>query len=249
MKKIIFLLCLNIGFCVLIKAQENTSVEAVVGLLKQMRADYDNISNLSFDVSYTYAKQSTPDKILDSLSGRMQVSNKQYHWNISNTEMIANSKYVIMLFKEDKLMYITRPGSQNINFDPLSRLDSSLFLLKGLQCSLENKKDITTVTLNFPDSSAYKQIKMTINRKNGFLSNTKFIIRPGAVRSFEDFDSMDNTGDEGYNVIEARYYNYNQDSISAAIFNSENYFNRSGTEFVAANSYSDYKIFIGSPNL
>ena len=250
MKKLIFLLLLNICYCVSIKAQQNTSVEAVISLLKQMRAGYDSIPDLSFDVSYTYTKQNAPGDILDSLSGRMQASNKQYHWSISNTEMIANSKYVIMLFKEDKLMYITRPGSQNMNFDPLARLDSSLFLLKGLQCLMGTKKNSTTVALNFPESSSYKQVELDIDKNTGFITHSRFVVKQDALQDFGDFDNnIDKVTDNSYCVIEARYYNYSKDSISASLFSEVNYFKRSGSEFSTVAPYNDYKIFIGSPDL
>lgn len=250
MKKLILLLCLNTCIYTASKAQQNVTVESVIGLLKQMRAGYDSIANLSFDVAYTYSKQNTPAEVLDSLSGRMQVSNHRYHWNISNTEMIANDKYVVMLFKEDKLMYITKPAQQTINnLDPFARFDSSLFLMKGLQCSVEKKKNIVNISLHFPDSSSYKQIGLSIDQKTGFMISTLFIIKPEALKQFGDFDSEDLKGGNSCVRIEARYFNYSKEIIEDTVFSEDSYFKKTGTAFTTAEPYNDFKIFIGSPNL
>jgi hypothetical protein len=240
---------LNIGICASLKAQQPVTVDSVISLLRQMKQGYDSSRNLSFDMAYIYTSENKPGEILDSLSGHMEISRGRYHWNISNTESIANAQYAVMLFKDDKLMYITRPMQKDGSPDPFAMLDSSLFRIQGLKCNVEKTKEIVTITIDFPEGISYKQIKIAINKKTGFVASTAFTLKAAALNHQYGFNDENLKTDNSYAHIEARYFNYNTEVLNDSVFDQNSYFKKTGKEFSTVAPYTDYKIFIGSPNL
>jgi hypothetical protein len=250
MRKLFLMLFLNGSLCIALDAQSTVPVDSVIAFLKQVQIGYDNNNNLSFNVYYTYTKENLPNEILDSLSGEMQIGNKRYHWNISNTEVIADSQYALMLFKDDKLMYLTKSASKELNPDPLARFDSALFKMKEIVCTIDSKKDETVLTVQFPYGGVYKQIRMTINKNTGFINSTRFILKASALNQDSHFGSDESLQpDDSYISIEAQYLNYSTAIIDDSVFNRDKYFQRTGTSFSPKAPYTNYKIFIGSPNL
>lgn len=248
MRKLLVLVFLSASVCISLRAQQTATIASVANLLRQMETAYDTARSLSFKVAYTYTDENDPGQILDSLYGQMQISNNRYHWNISTTEVIADSQYAVMLFKDDKLMYITKPLQKEMRLDPLARLDSALFLIKGLQCSINTQKDITIVNLDFPDSSLYRKISLTIDKKTGFITKTEFIVKAEALKQYGQFDE-NLKHDDSYAHIEANYSDYSTAIIDDSVFNENSYFQRNGKNFTTVSPFTDYKIFIGSPNL
>jgi hypothetical protein len=233
-----------------LNAQSTVPIDSVIGFLKQVQIAYDNNHNLSFNVYYTYTKENMPSDILDSLSGEMQISNKRYRWNISNTEVIADSQYALMLFKDDKLMYLTKSGSKDLSPDPLARFDSALFQIKNIACTIDSKKDEAVLTIQFPNTSAYKEIRMIINKGTGLITDTRFILKASALNQDNDFGGDERLKpDDSFISIEARYLNYSMAAIDDSVFNRDKYIQRTGAKFSPTTPYTDYKIFIGSPNL
>jgi hypothetical protein len=155
-----------------------------------------------------------------------------------------------MLFKDDKLMYLTKSGSKDLNPDPLAQFDSALFQIKNLACTIDSKKDETVLTILFPHESVYKEIRMIINKGTGFITTTRFILRASALNQGNDFVRDESLKlDDSYISIEATYFNYSTVTIDDSVFNRDKYFQRTGTNYSPIAPYTDYKIFIGSPNL
>lgn len=245
MKKILFALFLVFAFISLYA--QNDKVKPVIDMLKQIRAVYDTSSNLSFDISYIYTDESLPNNILDSISGFIQINHSRYHWQIGTTETITNNRYAIMLFKEDKIMYVTKPFAKKGEIDPLALLDSSLILIKGLQTSIETQKKFKIIKLIFPEGNSCKNIQLSVDKKTGFLSVVDFVLKPEALGNSAGINPKDIKS--AYVHIQAKYSNYRKDLINDSVFNESNYFIRDNNNFNTTAQYKDYKIFIGTPNL
>lgn len=247
MSKSAFLLLSVLAFNFLKAQSRADNVQAIIDAMRQLHTAYDSGRYLSFNVAYTYADVNAPDQILDSISGLIQINNNRYHWQIGTTETVANEHYAIMLFKEDKVMYITKPFAKSGEIDPLAKLDSSLLLINGLQTSIKMQKNMKFIKLNFPPESGYKSIQLLINKKTGFLNTVDFIVKPESIGNYGMADSKNIKA--AYVHIKANYSNYKKDSIDDSIFNESNYFIKNISNFNTVSKYKDYKIFIGSPNL
>lgn len=245
-----FLIPVLICSCCIVNAQQPANdIQPVMDAIKELKTVYDGSSNLSFNISYTYANENTPDQILDSISALIQISNNRYHMVIGPTETIANNRYAIMLFSEDKIMYITKPASTMPDIDPMSKIDSSLLAMKGLQCSVTEKKQEKIIKIDFSGGSQYKSIQLFMDSRTGFLAKAQFIVKAETI-SDNQFENLKNTNTgNGYAVIEANYFGYKSTVVNDSVFNETKYFIRDDKNFRTTMEFKDYKIFIGSPNL
>ncbi|HEX5154746.1 MAG TPA: hypothetical protein VFW07_25035 [Parafilimonas sp.] len=248
MKKVIVLFIAFIQTGFIVKAQQAGNVSSLIEVVKQIHRAYTDKNNLSFNVLYTYAEEASPGKILDSVFAEMQISNDRYHFTIGPTQTIGDSQYAVMLFSEDKVMYITKSSSVNYS-DPIASLDSALLSMKGLSVSIEKQSKLKLVTINFPDSNRYKNIRLLIDNNTGFITQARFLVKAGALPGNNDFE-IKGSGIQGkYAIIKADYTNYSTGTISDTVFDKTKYLTRDNKNFSTTPEYKDYKIFIGSPNL
>jgi len=242
---------ISVFFSTLLHAQRAIPVDSVINLLKGVRTAYDSSHNLSFNVSYIQTPENAPDNIMDSLTGYVQIDSGKFHWSIGNTEVVTNSGQTIMLFKDDKVMYITNtldPDS-DLNPDPLERLNKFLLTLGGIQCTTNSQDDTTSITIQFPEGVGYKSVTITIDNNTQLIRKTVFILKGSNLQgSTPDWNQKEVNQNENYH-IEANYSNYNSEAVSDSVFDKTNYFIKTTTGFAPTAAYSDYKIFIGSPNL
>jgi hypothetical protein len=187
-------------------------------LLQQLATTYKNTTHLSFDVQYRYAAESTPG---------------------------AND-YVIMLFREDKVMYLAKPGAGKTTH-PVAMIDSLLVNSAGMALQLTDNKQWTTITFTFPPAYPCKKMEYVIDKKTGWLVKTVNV-----VRSEEMYEAAARPFIEGavtYAVVEASYTNYQKDGFDDSVFDNDRYFKKQGAEYVTVTPFDTYKIFLGTPNL
>lgn len=250
MKRIIFSAVICVYITSLIDAQTGQpSIQPLVDIVGRVQAMYGTNPNLSFHVLYTFADEATPQNIEDSIQGFIQVSDNRYHVKIGPTETICDGTYGITLFSEDKVMYITQSSKIIGQIDPFARLDSALLAIKGLQTSVNDDVGIETVKIDFPPDNMYKSIWISIDKKTGFLKTVQFTIKDQALPIGQIPDAAQMQSQSGYAIIRANYFDYNNDTVSDAVFNASRYFTKSDKKFSTTEEFKDYQIFIGSPNL
>jgi hypothetical protein len=230
-------------------AQDSIGAEKVIAELKTLQTKYETASTLSFNIEYKYTNETAPEKILDSISGFIQLSNHRCHWQLSNTEMVSNEHYGITLFKEDKVMYITRPPQRSITIDPMDKLDGTLLQMPGLECAVEIKEQLKTLSLFFPQGSWYKSIQFFIDNASGYMVKSKYVVKSEALTTDGKLDRADQNKYDAYAIVEVQYFNYTKAILPDSIFEENNYFTREDKNFTTTPLFREYKIFIGSPNL
>ena len=90
-------------------AQEQKTDKAIQ-VFDALKQAYQIAQGVSFNVKYTYTNETRPNDVLDSLSGKFEISHDNYRYLLDSTETIHNNKYTIILFREDKIMYLTKPS-------------------------------------------------------------------------------------------------------------------------------------------
>ena len=93
---------------------QNVNEPAVKALFKNISDLYQK-ENIRFDVIYKYADMSNPSHILDSLRGNIQLKGAQFYYNIDNMLTVQNEECSITLFKEEKLMYLSKQPKEETN--------------------------------------------------------------------------------------------------------------------------------------
>jgi hypothetical protein len=219
--------------------------------LQKLAGVYKNALRLSFDVTYRYSAADKPGDWLDSLSGHCKLSGNKYWYDINDIESVCTDKYVILLFKEDRLMYLARSGAASATgaamASPASQLESFLKNDTAILCSVKEEKAHRKITIDFTTPGMYKRIDYYVNRQTGFLEKMVSLVSSDqlydeAVRSLVDEDGT-------YALVEAVYSNYRQGSFDDTLFSSELYFKKEGDEYITVAPYDMYKIFQGTPNL
>ena len=239
----LLMVCWRPGF-----AQQNT--EAVWTEMKKLAAVYSNTARLSFDVMYRYAAAENPGVWLDSLNGRYKLNGTRYWYDINNVESIRTDKYVILLFKEDQVMYLSKPKDPAAGGTPVSpgeQMESFLKNDSAIQCSMQETKNQKKITIDFKVPGVYKRIECYISKQTGFLEKMVSWVRSDQLYDASVRPMVDAEG--SYSIVETVYSNYKPNSFDDTLFSSERYFKITGNELMTVAPYDMYKIFKGDPNL
>jgi hypothetical protein len=228
-------------------AQDETG--RVLNLMQQLAATYKNIPQLSFDVMYKYASEAAPDNYQDSLNGHFKLSGNRFWYDMDNTEAICTGDYLIMLFKEDNVMYLAKPSTMasQSTVNPLAMLDSFLVNNKNVACHLTQQQEQQVITLDFTGDGPCKKVEYYINKKTGLLVKTVNVVR--AEQLYEAPARPLIEGATTYAIVEASYNNYQQGGFDNSVFDYNRYFKKQGTEYTTVTPFDSYKIFLGTPNL
>jgi hypothetical protein len=230
-------------------AQTLNGVDQLVTELKKVQAAY-KAHPLSFDVKYTYAGDSAPDRALDSLSGRMEMAGDNYRCLIDSTETIRNSRYNITLFKEDKVMYVSKPSVVASGTDPLQVMRSAMQRSGAGECNILREGRNKIFRISFKEGSPYRKMEMTVDTTSGYITGMRYIVK--TVLLMESQDNKEAAAQQGYDeyaVVQVSYSAYRKIPADLSRFNEHTYFRKEGSELLTTEAYNDYKLFVGTPNL
>lgn len=240
-------------FCLVIlrlgaNAQSVTGTEQLMSELKKVQRYY-YAHPLSFRVKYTYATEQAPDKALDSLSGRMEVSGSNFHYWLDSTETIRNERYSIVLFKEDKIMYLAKPATNAATPDPMQLMQLTLENAGLSKCEVAVSGHNKMLRIFFKPGSQYRQMDMTIDTVSGYLQSMRYIVKTALLMEARDNDPAQLQGYDEYSVVQASFEQFRKIPEDPARFDERTFFYKDGDEYVTTQAYKDYKIFVGTPNL
>lgn len=244
--KLLMLMCAGLGF-LNVYAQENSQLDGAISALNNIRKNYTEANSLSFEMMYRYSSENEPLNILDSLAGHVQVQKNKYHSLIDSTETISNDKYAVILFRDEKIMYLTKPSSVMKGIDSYAMLDSSLRQMPGITASISNDKQTTTIEFLLPGGGAYKKIVFVADSKSMLFRKIIYVMKADMAEPPGTPDEM--KAKDEYAVVETDFFNYSTEKIDDAVFDEKKYFIKNKTDYSATEMYKEYKIFIGSPNL
>ena len=247
MKHLLFFTAIFI--CLQTTAQTIPDFEKVTGMLKTLRDGYNN-GPFSFELKYIYANEHSPEIILDSLKGKIETDGSNYHSILDNTESIHNAKYNIVLFKEDNIMYLSAGATTAASVDPLSQMETILKQSGANSCKISKAGKNAIIRIGFAPDGACKQMEMTIDTVAHRMLSMQYIIKTALLT--ETPDANDKAAAEGYDeyaVVKASFFNYHPIQPDSSKFDDTTFFYKEGTEFKPTAAYSNYKIFVATPNL
>lgn len=248
---IFFIGCLQVA-----QAQYDKKQEAWAAI--QKLADvYARASRLSFDVTYRYAAEEAPRTWLDSLNGSFKLNGHQYWYDVNNTESICTGDYMVLLFKEDQVMYLAKPSDASLNASgaipatvvpgAATQFESVLKNDTTIRCSIKEINDQKRITIEFTNPTTYKKIEYYINNKTGYLEKMINVVRSDQLYDASVQHLVDS--EQSYAIIEAVYANYRPGNVDDNLFDVNRYFKKEGNDYITVAPYDTYKIFLGTPNL
>jgi hypothetical protein len=220
--------------------------QQAIAILKKLADRYRHAGKLSFDMRFRYSSDKKPEYSLDSLSGNFKMNDSLYWYSLDNTECAFNNTALVMLFKEDKIIYLCKPLRTEQSSSPVVMIDSLLNGKKNISCSISNGNGYTKISIASSAGYNWKKVEFVIDSSSGFLKSMQTW-----VKSAELYDpSIKGLVDkESYAIISTDYYHYQQGEFDNSIFDINSYCKKSEGQYVAVKPFESYKIFIGSPNL
>jgi hypothetical protein len=201
---------------------------------------------VSFDISYSYASELHPDVILDSLKGNMDLYSGKYHYRLDNTETISNGRYNIILFGEEKLMYLAKPSTLNMG-DPIQQMRLMMQKSGINKCAVTENGNRRSILISFVPGGNYREMEMTMDKASGYLTGMRYVVKTTLLMETQGADPDPQYGE--YAIVQTILNNYKEPASDTSRFDEQNFFYKEGNELKTTPAYKDYKIFIGSPNL
>jgi len=218
------------------------ALQAMRGLVES----YEHARYLSFDLLYRVRAEEDAGTWLDSLSGSCKMNGKNYWYAMDNTESIGCTGYTVMLFKDDRVMYLARPRAKATGMNPLAMLDS-LLSAKDITATVSEERGEGKIILAFPPGSLYKRITYFINQKSGLIDRVLNVVKSDQLYDPEAWEKL--TNHEQYAIMEIQFSHYRQGGFDESQFDPHRYFIKEGTEYKTTVNYQDYTIFLGSTDL
>jgi hypothetical protein len=250
MKKVFFIqfFFLFIAHTGLLMAQEKqVDREAVITSLKNLSAKYREMKYLGFDIAYRFSDEKKPSIYLDSIRGSFRMNGNDYWYSLDSTEAVGNSDYMLMLFKEDKIMYLTKPSAFSIAQSPVSLIDSFLAKDPGIIYSIVEENKLRKIQLQFKEGLKYKKIEYEIDKSTGFITKMSCVVKASEMYDASVRQQVDDSG--VYAVVDAVFTHYSFGKFDSSQFNTAKYFKKEGEEYIALPPYELYKVFLGNNTL
>ena len=225
-------------------------VQANPGAVEALRAltiAYRDADYLSFDMTYYYAEEKSPKVYLDSMRGSFKMKGNRYWYSMANTESLRRDDFIVTVFNEDRIIYLSKPSPDMAGVNPVAMLDSFLSGSQFYSFDLQEDKKEKKLTIHFKDDLPYKKIEYVIDRKTGFISRMTSLVRSDQLA--DPSISLEPGTTKTYSIVEAVFEHYRLKSFDESAFDTTRYFRKEGKDYVALPPYDAYKIFLGSPNL
>src|SRR5882762_3669781 len=130
--------------------------QQVVEAFRALSARYQSYKSLSFTLSYKYSAEDKPGIYLDSLKGYFTMSGNRYRYVMDSTEFIGDKDRVMVLYKQDRVMYLSKSSPAQQSGNPLALLDSLLLKNDSVSCHLSGTKEQQKITLSFRSGQTRK---------------------------------------------------------------------------------------------
>ncbi|MBV8255406.1 MAG: hypothetical protein JO154_22590 [Chitinophaga sp.] len=236
-KYLFLLLC--ISFSSSLMAQDD--LEKATALMMRVKNAYDS-ANMSFQMKYTYAAADKPNIITDSLTGEIKMSGKDCLTSIGNVVLLKNKSYSISIFKEDKLMMLSRPSELTESVQlPTTAITAALKKTGVVSCSMKKVKQMTSIIFKYDENASCKTLEVMIDE-----TALRIMSMKAQVKKPGDADAQ--AASDTYVIISSVFSGFKSEKVDPSTFDEHMFFTRTGNVFKPSPKYADYQVFLASPN-
>jgi hypothetical protein len=117
-------------------------------------------------------------------------------------------------------------------------------------CTISKNGKNTIIRVGFAQDGPCKQMEMTIDTVAHRMLSMQYIVKTAMLT--ETPDANDKAAAEGYDeyaIVKASFFNYHPIQPDSSRFDDATFFYKEGNEFKPTAAYSNYKIFVATPNL
>lgn len=241
------LLTILCNCCLLPLKAQQADTTRLFSEMRKIHAAY-HANGLQYQVNYTYSPADRPSVVLDSIRSQVEVSAGGSRIRMQNMEFITNERYAIVLFSDDKVMYLYKPSSATSS-DPMEQL-RGLVASSGLkQIEFSESGKMRQINIRFDSTSGVKGIEMQISQESGLITAVRYLVKTelmtgGGALSEEERKEY---GDLALVTMQMRQYAplaANRQQV-----HEDAYFTKEEDEYIPTEVYKEYQIFKGSVNL
>ncbi|OJW57874.1 MAG: hypothetical protein BGO55_10015 [Sphingobacteriales bacterium 50-39] len=216
-------------------------------IFRNVAERYKSNKELHFNMHYRYAAEDKPTVWLDSLKGDFTFYGDRYRYRLDSTEFVGGKDLSVILFKQDQVMYLARPGADMRSVNPMALLDSLLLKNDSVDCNIQETKDWQTIVLSFHPVRTTKRVEYVVDRHSGFIIR---MINVVAARELYDASVRQKVTNEAtYAIVETDLSDYRETDVAKDEWDLGRLFKKDGKEYIPQPPYQSYKIFLGSPDL
>jgi hypothetical protein len=246
-KKILLLTFLSCHCLLSFLRAQTPEKQRAVEILRSLSDRYRTYKSLHFAIAYKYASEARPGVYLDSLKGDFKMSGSRYKYRLDSTEFIGNSDLTLILYRQDRVMFLSKTSPAMQSGNPMALLDSMLLKNDSVNCQLSETKEQQKIKISFRPGLATREMEYTIDRKSGFVTRIINVVQSQqlydpSVRSLVD-------GHSSYAVVETDFMNYREGDFEDSELDTSKYFKKEGKDYITLAPYNSYKIFLGTPDL
>jgi len=229
------------------KAQQTLDT---TGLFKEIRRmnDMYMAKGVSFDVDYTYTSEKNPGEVLDTMKAHIDMNGSNVHYIIDSTETLSNGKYNIALFREDKIMYLSKPVAGN-TIDPTQQIRAVIGDSTIVNCTVNTEGKYRNIKIGFRPDAPCRQMDLSIDVNTGYLVSMQYIVKTEMLMDTKNPDVSVEQIYGQYAIVKSIYSGYRYFSPDPGFFDESRFFYKEGKELKASQPYAEYKVFVGSPDL
>jgi hypothetical protein len=240
-------LIIKLSICLLVLLGTGSRLLAQSTDTTRLLAELDKIqqaarkSPVSYDMQITSVR-SGKTKQTDSVSGYMKMDGNRLHYLLNGVETIVNERYMIVLYNQDKSMYLAQsPGSANAaaggQFNMRRLMDNMQDWI------METKGKERVLSIRYVEGATCKSAVFTIDQRTGYVLQTHMVMLV-PPESYEEAGDVPQTM-----VVDSRFFNHTPLSKVYNGFDESIYFIKEGNTIKCTPAYREYQIFKASPNL
>ncbi|MGO4294028.1 hypothetical protein [Chitinophaga sp. RAB17] len=225
-------------FRLLAQSQDTTRLFAEFNKIQQAARKVP----VSYDIQITSVKTGST-KITDSISGYMQMDGSRLHYLLNDVETIVNERYMIVLFKQNKSMYLTR-SSDSKDIGIAGNLNMRRLADDMQDWIIDTKGKESILKIRYKEGANCRSAEFTIDQRTGYIIQTHIVMMAptGSFREEEE-------GSMKMMEVDSRFFNHKPLPGAYNGFDENTYFIREGDIIKPTPAYREYQIFKASPNL
>ncbi|GAO44441.1 hypothetical protein [Flavihumibacter petaseus] len=212
--------------------------------LKSAAAVFLDTGYLHVDLVYKYSNEATPLQIEDSLRGSIKIWGKRFWYALSNTEATCDDSVAVIVFKEDQLLYLTRPSGQHLLQQQFSLLDSLSDgrFQSAISVSADGRQ--RKYVVKFLNPQYYKELEFWTDNK-GRLVKTRQLLHRRLLDANAPIDGVAGN----WVFVEVSFLHVNRNDFNPADFDTQKLVRKEQNGWVAQAPYQHYSVFKANPSL
>lgn len=248
--KIIVLLALGvIGYGMPVVAQVENDTTKLFQAMTDLQSMYKD-RYVGFDLTYKYTSEADPKTVLDSVRGKMSFYGTRYCYQLENMEMLSNGTYNVVLFKDEKLMYVAKASVLVASIDPVAQIKDMIRRSGATGYSLEESTGERKMHIHFVQNGPCREMDIVVNKKEQRVEMIRYVVKTEMLtQSPETAAGKVDPSYGAYAVVTASFEHYRALTNDPVALDEHRYFFKEGDVLKTAPAYHEYKIFRGSPNL